>query len=183
MRTTNDITITYHRPQNNLLQQYQLGYSGYDLIQRFLLSRTEICQSKFIFKKAATIYRPSSACQLNAIQMVFRWRADDGPTLNTGLVAWRFFRGSGPVLVSNPIFLWFFRGGGSDSLPPTPPPPLDSPMIEEFAGHTHYFFNVQVLSQLLDCVNECHMSGSWDDVLFAQSVPKTPFFKIITHDP
>ena len=30
------------------------------------------------------------------------------------------FRGSGPVLLRNPIFLWFFRGG---SEPPAPPPP------------------------------------------------------------
>ena len=29
---------------------------------------------------------PPSACQRNAIQMAFRWRADDGPTLNAGLV-------------------------------------------------------------------------------------------------
>ena len=34
---------------------------------------------------------PSSAYQRNAIEMAFRWRADDGPTLNAGLV----FRGSG----------------------------------------------------------------------------------------
>ena len=25
---------------------------------------------------------PSPACQRNAIEMTFRWRADDGPTLN-----------------------------------------------------------------------------------------------------
>ena len=37
--------------------------------------------------------------------MAFRWRADDGPALNTGLVDLRFFRGSGPVLLENPIFL------------------------------------------------------------------------------
>ena len=30
---------------------------------------------------------PSSARQRNAIKMAFRWRADDGPTLNAGLVA------------------------------------------------------------------------------------------------
>ena len=30
---------------------------------------------------------PSSAHQGNAIKMAFRWRADDGPTLNAGLVA------------------------------------------------------------------------------------------------
>ena len=43
-----------------------------------------------------TISGPSSA---------FRWRADDGPTMNAGLVALRFFRGSGPVLLENPLFL------------------------------------------------------------------------------
>ena len=30
---------------------------------------------------------PSSARQRNVIEMAFRWRADDGPTLNAGLVA------------------------------------------------------------------------------------------------
>ena len=29
---------------------------------------------------------PSSARQRNAIVMAFRWRADDGPTLNAGFV-------------------------------------------------------------------------------------------------
>ena len=29
---------------------------------------------------------PLSACQQNAILMVFRWRANDGPTLNAGLI-------------------------------------------------------------------------------------------------
>ena len=43
---------------------------------------------------------------------MFRWRADVGPTLNVGLVALWFFRGSGPVLLRNPIFLWFSGGGG-----------------------------------------------------------------------
>ena len=31
-------------------------------------------------------------------------RADDDPTLNAGLEALRFLRGSGPVLLRNPIF-------------------------------------------------------------------------------
>ena len=53
--------------------------------------------------------------------MAFRWHADDGPTLNAGLLALCFFRGSGPVLLTNPIFfLWFFRGGG-DPDPLSPP--------------------------------------------------------------
>ena len=68
----------------------------------------------------------SSARQRNAIKMAFCWRADDDPTLNAGLVALWFFRGSGPVLQRNPIFLWFFRGGGGVWTPC--PPPLDPPM-------------------------------------------------------
>ena len=36
--------------------------------------------------------------------MAFRWRAYDESTLNAGLVALRFFRGSGPVLLRYPIF-------------------------------------------------------------------------------
>ena len=34
-----------------------------------------------------TISRPSTARQRNAIEMAFRWRADDGQTLNAGLVS------------------------------------------------------------------------------------------------
>ena len=34
-----------------------------------------------------TICEPSSARQRNAIYMAFRWRDDDGPTLNAGSVA------------------------------------------------------------------------------------------------
>ena len=34
-----------------------------------------------------TISWPSSARQRYAIEMAFRWRADDGPTLNAGSVA------------------------------------------------------------------------------------------------
>ena len=37
--------------------------------------------------------------------MAFRWWADDGPTLNAGLVVLGFFRGSAPVLLRNPIHL------------------------------------------------------------------------------
>ena len=53
---------------------------------------------------------PPSDRQRNAIEMAFRWRADDGQTLNADLVASWFFRGSGPVLLRNPTILWLFRG-------------------------------------------------------------------------
>ena len=45
--------------------------------------------------------------------MAFRRRADDGPTLNAGLVALCFLWGSGPVLLRNPIFCDFSGGKGS----------------------------------------------------------------------
>ena len=41
----------------------------------------------------------------NAIEMAFCWRTDDAPTLNAGLVDLFFSRGSGPVLLGNPIVL------------------------------------------------------------------------------
>ena len=65
---------------------------------------------------------PSSACQQNAIEMAFGWRADNGPTLNTGLVSLWLFRGSRPVLQRKPVFLWFFRGRGGVWSPMSPLP-------------------------------------------------------------
>ena len=67
------------------------------------------------------IIGPPAKC----LEMAFRWRAYDGPTLNAGLVALWFFRRSGPVLLRNPIFLWIFRGRGSG---PPVLPPLDPRM-------------------------------------------------------
>ena len=68
-----------------------------------------------------TISVPSWACQQNAIYMAFCWRANDGPTLNAGLVALWIFRGSGSVLLRNPIFLWFFKGGANPMSPSLDP--------------------------------------------------------------
>ena len=65
-----------------------------------------------------TINGPLSARLRNAISMAFPWRANDGPILNVGLVALWFFRGSGSVLLRNPIFLWFSRGGVRTPCPP-----------------------------------------------------------------
>ena len=53
---------------------------------------------------------PSTARQRNAIEMAFRWRTDDGQTLNVGLVALCFFRGFGPALQRNPIFFVISQG-------------------------------------------------------------------------
>ena len=50
-----------------------------------------------------TISGPSSARQRSTIYLAFRWRADDAPTLKAGFVI--LFRGYGPVLLGNYIFL------------------------------------------------------------------------------
>ena len=55
-------------------------------------------------------------------EMAFRWRADDSPTLNAGLVA-VIFRRSGPELLRNSIIIVIFRGGGGVR---TPFPPSGS---------------------------------------------------------
>ena len=49
---------------------------------------------------------PLSAHLRNAIWMTFRWQADDGLTLNAGLIALWFFRGSG-----KPYIFVIFQGG------------------------------------------------------------------------
>ena len=49
--------------------------------------------------------------------MAFRWRADDGQTLNAGLIA-VIFQGIRTCIAKNPYILVIFQGGGSGPLPP-----------------------------------------------------------------
>ena len=70
-------------------------------------------------------------------KMAFRWPADDGLTLNFGLVALWFFRGSGPVLLRNSIFC---NSSGSGLGPPVSSlPPLGPRMRAGFPNYFHYF--------------------------------------------
>ena len=59
-----------------------------------------------------------------ASETPFKWRFAGGPlmapTLNAGLVALWFFRGSGQVLLRNPIFCDLSWGGGGSGPPPPP---------------------------------------------------------------
>ena len=54
--------------------------------------------------------------------MAFRWRADGDPTLNTGLVALWFYRGSG--IAKKPYNFVIFQGGGVRI--PCPPPSVSA---------------------------------------------------------
>ena len=69
--------------------------------------------SKHHYKRS--IIGPSAKCHL------VRWRADDGPALNAGLVAFWYFRRSGPVLDTT-LYVRDFSGvgGGGDWTPCLP---------------------------------------------------------------
>ena len=66
---------------------------------------------------------PSSARLRNA--MAFRWRADNGPKLNAGVVHCSFviFQGIWTSIANKPYIFMIFQGG-----PDLPPPPLDPSM-------------------------------------------------------
>ena len=73
--------------------------------------------------------------------MAFPWQADDGPTLNAGLLALWFSRGTGPVLLGKPIALLFCRGLGSDS---------------HFSTlHPHLFW----IGAWYECFNQCALAA------------------------
>ena len=57
-----------------------------------------------------------------AIEMVFCWRVDNGLSLNASLVAFEIFKGSGTILLGNPIFCDFGGGGGGGQDPLLEPP-------------------------------------------------------------
>ena len=63
----------------------------------------------------------SSARQRNAIEMAFRWRADDGPTLNAGLVACDFSGDPDQYCKETLYFFLFFQVGGGGPNPLSPP--------------------------------------------------------------
>ena len=72
--------------------------------------------------------------------MAFRWRADDGPTLNAGLVAFCDFQGVRTSIAKEPyIFVIFQLGGGGGSGPPVPP--LDSHM---YSNLVTYFSEIKI---------------------------------------
>ena len=64
---------------------------------------------------------PSSDRQRNTIYMVFRWRAYDGPTLNTGFYSFVNFQGIRTSIAENPYIFVIFQGRGVRT--PCPPPP------------------------------------------------------------
>ena len=56
--------------------------------------------------------------------MAFRWRADDGPTLNAGFGSFVIFQGIRTSIAKKPYNFVIFQGGGG----PGPLSPFDPPM-------------------------------------------------------
>ena len=88
-------------------------WSGSDFWQRFFL----IYKGERIRISLKAVHHwPASEMPLNGVSLACRrW-----PNVECWLGCLRNFRGSGPILLRNSIFLWFFRGGGGspDLLPP-----------------------------------------------------------------
>ena len=74
------------------------------------------------FCQRGSKFGPSSARQRNAIEMAFRWRADDGPTLNASLVA--LCQGIRTSIAQKPYIFVIFQGGPDPRVPPPPGPVL-----------------------------------------------------------
>ena len=70
--------------------------------------------SKYHYNRA-TIVSPAK-CHSNGVLLAWWW----WPNIECWPGSFVIFKGSGPVLLSNPIFLWFFRGVWT----PIPHPPL-----------------------------------------------------------
>ena len=62
------------------------------------------------------IIGPPAKRHFNAIEIGFRWRADDGPTLNAGLVASGFSGGPDQYCYETIYLCDFSGGGGTDRL-------------------------------------------------------------------
>ena len=81
-------------------------WSGSELWQRFFFfffkgERIQISQK-------AGHHRPASETPLNGVSLACWW----WPNVECWLGSFENFRGSGPVLLRNSMFLWFFRWGG-----------------------------------------------------------------------
>ena len=81
-------------------------------VDNFILHRLSMRGSRKFFQRGSNflyIFLVNEWIQIQLKsghhRLAFCWRADDGQTLNAGLVALWFLRGSGPVLLRNPMFL------------------------------------------------------------------------------
>ena len=99
-------SLLYHERIQNVLSM------GVQLCQHFCCSWREEGGSKYHLNRA--IIGPPVKRHWNDVSLVVRWWSNNECWLGSLVI----FRGSGLVLLRNPIALWFFRG---DQNPCTPP--------------------------------------------------------------
>ena len=88
---------------------------------------------------------PSSARQRNAIYMAFRWRADNGPTLNAGLI----LQGICTSIAKKPYSFVSFQGG-PDPLSPSSLSSLVAVSVNSKGSHEPALLHVFVRT-FADC--------------------------------
>ena len=98
---------------------------------------------------------PASETPLNGFSLACRW----WPNVECWLGSFENFRGSGPVLLRNSIFLWIFRGGGGGGVRP-PAPPLDPRLGQDYVYtywdilKTHFIVRISFCTTLcIACTN------------------------------
>ena len=92
---------------------------------------------------------PSSETPLKwrFIEMVFRWRANDGPTLNTGYGGFVIFQGIWTSIAKEPYSFVIFQGGPDPLSSPLDPPTRQTCQTNEMSklidNRISFFFWVQ----------------------------------------
>ena len=116
-------------PTLTIFLLYFLVKAGWERIQILLLAGHHL---------------PASKSYLNGVSLACRW----WPNIECWLGSFVIFRGTGPILLGNPLFLWFFRTG-PDPLSPLwgesrpPVPPLDPRMSEKELVIKQYTYKVK----------------------------------------
>ena len=110
----------------------------------------------------------------NHYKRAFRWRADDGPTLNAGLVA-AIFQGTRTCIARKPYIFVIFHGGSG---PPGPPSGSAHDFFTCLALISLFIWSIFALCMAVDClplpaardiflplgVINPDESGDWDNV-------------------
>ena len=143
-------------PQHSHARIQKVLSEGVQLWQVFFLVWWGEEGSKYHSKR--TIISPPAKRHLNGVSLACRWWL----YIECGLGSVLFLRGSGLVLLRNPIFLWFFRG----DLDPRSPP-LDPHMSQTYVhdANTTWYILIQLCIILQEITNLLSSHSFWQWIL------------------